>query len=123
MARMNRYARKRRHKRRLEKRYADMYCYGCSATCSVRKLRDRLMREAEEEIDSYWYKKHPPRNNGWEYWRSYYLSGPRQFAKKYTDKRIRQKYRRMIRKFDPEDVHVPRGSGYEKEFDYAYTIW
>ena len=110
------YARKRKHKRELEKKYATQY-----GNYSVNTLREKLRREAHE--DWWWLKKHPPRNDGWEYWRTYYLSGPRQFAKKYTDKRIRQKYRQQIKKADHEDVMAPRGADYEKEFDYFYTIW
>ena len=79
------------------------------------------MRDAEE--DTYWNRRHPPRNGGWEYWRIYYLTGPRQYAKKCTDRRIRQKYRQMIHHMDPEDVTALRGSDYEKEFDYNWEIW
>ena len=120
MAKTNRYTRKRKHKRILEKQYANQYHYGRSLPCDVRLLRDKLTREAEEEADSWW---HPPRNKGWEYWRIYYLTSRRQFAKKFSDKRIRQKYRQMIKKMDPEDVTAPRGSDYEKEFDYNWIIW
>lgn len=119
----NRYAKKRKHKRELEERYARQWYYGTSRPANVRLLREMLMREAEEEKDSYWYKKHPPRNKGWEYWKTYYLTGPRQYAKKYTDKHIRQKYRQMIHHFDPDEVPAPRGSDYEKEYDYHWTIW
>lgn len=119
MAKMNRYARKRRHKRNLERQYANQYHNGSS----VRVLRDKLMLEAEEHADSWWYKKHPPRNNGWNYWQICYFTGMRQYAKKYSDKRIRQKYRQMIKKLDPEDVTAPKGADYEKEFDYNWVIW
>lgn len=120
---LNRHARKRRHKRKMEKHYAEKYYYGGTSTGDVRKLRDKLMREAEEESDSIWSRKHPPRNRGWEYWKIYYLTGRRQYAKKYSDKHIRQKYRAMINHMDPEDVTAPRGADYEKEYDYTYTIW
>ena len=123
MARLNRYALKRRHKRKLEKHYADVYRYGSASPGDVRKLREELMREAEDDAYAWYYKRHPKRNHGWEYWKVYYLTGRRQFAKKYSDKRIRQRYRQKIRKMDPEDVTAPRGSDYEKEFDYNWTIW
>lgn len=116
----NRYARKRRHKRELEKKYAKKYAYG-SGQYDVQWLREKLRREAQE--DNWWIRKHPPKNNGWEYWRIYYLSGRRGYAKKYSDKRIRQKYRQMIRHLDLEDVTALRGSDYEKEYDYNWTIW
>lgn len=120
MARINRYAMKRKHKRELEKKYATQYRFG--SPCNVRILRDELMRKAEEE-DSWWLKKYPPRNNGWEYWKSWDLSGARGYAKKYSDKRIRQRYREMIKKMDPEEIIAPRGADYEKEYDYLWTIW
>ena len=120
---LNRYARKRRHKRKMQKHYAEKYYYGGTRPADVRTLRDKLMREAEEDDGSVWRKKHPPRNKGWEYWRVYYLTGPRQYAKKYTDKRIRQKYRQMLSRMDHEDIVALNGSDYEKEFDYSYTIW
>lgn len=120
MAIRNRYAQKKKHKREMEKKYATRYRFG--SPCNVNLLRDQLMREAEEE-DSWWLKKHPPRNNGWEYWKDWSLSGARQYAKKFSDKRIRQKYRTMIQKMDAEDVTAPRGADYEKEFDYFWTIW
>lgn len=116
----NRYARKRMHKREMEKQYAKKYAYG-SGMYNVRILRDRLEREANE--DTWWNRKHPAKNNGWEYWKTYYLSGMRGYAKKYSDKHIRQKYRQMIKHLDPEDVYAPRGADYEKEYDYAYTVW
>ena len=120
---MNRYAKKRKHKRELEKKYARNYAYGRRGMYDVRYLRGKLMREAEEKEDSWWRRKHPARNHGWEYWRTYYYSGMRGYAKKYSDKRIRQKYRQMISKYDPEDVTAPQGADYEKEYDYAWTIW
>lgn len=118
----NRYSRKRRHKRELEKKYAKSYMYG-SGQYNVRWLRGELIRQAEEDADTWWRKKHPPRNRGWEYWRTYTLSGRRGYAKKYSDKVIRQRYRQMIRNHDLEDVVALRGAQYEKEFDYSWTVW
>ena len=116
----NRRARKLRHKREMEKKFAKGYWFG-SGRYDVRWLRNKLERDAQE--DWWWIRKHPPRNNGWEYWKVSYLTGPRQYAKKYSDKHIRQKYRLMIHHSDPEDVVALRGADYEKEFDYANTIW
>lgn len=121
MMKTNRYARKRKHKRELEKKFAKGYSYG-SGQYDVGWLKRKLIDEAEN-ADDWWSRKHPPRNRGWEYWKTYYLSGRRQMAKKYTDKCIRQKYRQMIHHYDPEDVTAPRGADYEKEYDYFWTIW
>ena len=116
----NRRERKIRHKREMKKKFAKGYGYG-SGQYDVRWLRDKLEREAQE--DTWWRSRHPPRNSGWEYWKTYYLSGRRGYAKKYSDKRIRQKYRQIIKKYDYEDVFVPNGSDYEKEYDYDWTVW
>lgn len=114
------YAQKRKHKRIMQEKYTKQRWSG---RYSVKELRDKLEREAEEDADSYWSRKHPPRNNGWEYWRLLYLTGRRQHAKKYSDKRIRQKYRQMIHHADLEDAIAPKRADYQKEYDYAWTIW
>ena len=99
-----------------------MLKYSFGRDHNLKEFKDRQLREAEEHSD-WWSEKHPPKNGGWEYWGEYFLSGMRQYAKKYSDKRIRQKYRQMIKKMDPEDVTAPRGADYEKEYDYWWTIW
>ena len=116
-----RYTNKRIHKRKMEKKFANQWHYGRARPGDVKLLREQLMREAEE--DEWWRMIHPPRNGGWEYWKTYSLTGRRQYAKKYSDRRIRQKYRQLIHNLDPEDVTAPRGADYEKEYDYNWTIW
>ena len=116
----NRYGNKMHHKRVMEKKFATNYRFG--SPCNVHLLRDKLEREAEDE-DNWWIIKHPPRNHGWEYWQMWDMTGMRQYAKKFSDKRIRQKYRIMLIKDDPEDIVAPRGADYEKEYDYTWTIW
>lgn len=118
MGKTNRYARKKKHKKKLEKQYATKY-----GEYNTKTLRDRLQREAEEDTDSLWSRKHPPRNGGWEYWKIWYISGRRGFAKKYSDRKIRQKYRKMISKYDPDDIPVYKGADHEKEYNYNWTIW
>lgn len=120
MTRLNRHAMKRHHIREQEKRFAKSYSYG-SGQYDVNWLRRKLEADAQE--DHWWNRKHPKRNGGWEYWHMFDLTGRRQFAKKYSDKRIRQKYRQLIKKRDPEDVPSLHGADYEKEFDYNWTVW
>lgn len=119
MASLNRHAQKRRHKLEMQKRYMRKN----SRLRNLKLLEDEKRRYVEENEEEWWLRKHPPRNGGWEYWSDWSISGRRQFAKKFSDKRIRQKYRQMIRNIDPEDVTALRGADYEKEFDYAWTIW
>ena len=97
------------------------YSYGVDH--NLKEFKDRIIRENEENKNTLWGRKHPSRNDGWEYWQEWYMTGSRQYAKKYSDKRIRQKYRQLIRNTDPEDITAPRGADYEKEYDYVWTIW
>ena len=119
MAKRNRYAQKRQHKREMKKRY--MRKYACGVYHNLKLFEDKLREEGSQ--DTLWNRKHPPRNGGYEYWDEFFYSGKRQYAKKYSDKRIRQKYRQLIKKLDHEDVTAPRGADYEKEYDYWWTIW
>ena len=113
-----RYQRKRYHKRKMRERYRDIFG---GRGRSLRVFEDEQRRAAEE--DSLWNRKHPPRNGGVEYWHIYYLSGPRQYAKKATNSVIRRKFRDMIRNADYDEVEAPRGSDYEKYYDYLWTVW
>lgn len=117
----NRYAMKRRHKLELQKSYMLGYSHGRNQ--SLKLFADELREIEDRYADTLWGRKHPARNGGYEYWKKTYLTGSRQVAKKYSDKRIRQKYRRLIHHMDPEDVTLPQGADYEKEFDYIWTVW
>ena len=119
MRRKDRYLAKRMHKLKLQKKYMKRYDWG--RTQNLKLFQDHLIEEASK--DSWWLRKHPPRNHGWEYWKTCYYSGRRKVAKEGTNRRIRQKYRQMISNMDPEDVTAPSGSDYEKEYDYFWTIW
>ena len=85
-------------------------------------IRERVRREAEED-DSYWSRKHPPRNNGFEYWKTYSRSGAKRFAKRHTNRVIRRMYRDKFANKDPEDVVAETNSDYQKEFDYWWCIY
>jgi hypothetical protein len=115
----NRYANKRKHKRLQKKQYArrdGIYS-------------DNLNMMEQECLDEYerypWRGKNRP-NNGYEYWQTMYLSGPRQYAKWCTNRAIRAYYRDQIRKLDEEmldDLQGLQGADYEKMFDYLWTVW
>lgn len=94
------------------------------------RVYNPVLDEAEEResfmeaMESFWGRRHQDlRNGGYQYWNEFYLSGPRGFAKRSTNRRIRQQYREMIANNDPEDIMAHQGSEYQKEFDYAWTIW
>ena len=120
--RLNRYANKRRHKRKLKQRHA-MVCDGC------RTNLDLVRQRYQEDDDFWWWAVHHPRNGGYEYWNQFARSGARRFAKDATNGVIRSRYRDVLRGIDPynedeiEDIQALRGSDYEKMFDFWWTLW
>ena len=118
--RTNRYANKRKHKRKLKQRHA-MMCDG------ARTNLDLVRQRYQDERDTFpWWEKHHPRNGGYEYWSQFYLSGPRQYAKECTNSVIRSRYRDILRSIDDDnmdDIQAFQGSDYEKMFDFWWTIW
>jgi len=66
------------------------------------------------------------------YWKDYYLSGVRRFAKRETNRKIRRNYRLsvymdydyMSDDFCGKDYdNLTQPSKYRKVFDYMWTIW
>ena len=115
--RLNRHARMRQHKRELKKKHAaNSWCQ-----FDTRIDEERAHRNYEEDKDSKWVDK---RNEGYDYWNHCYLSGRRRFAKDCTNRKIRNIYRNLIASGEfLDDVIAPKGSDYEKFFDYLWTIW
>lgn len=118
--RINRYAAKRKHKRKLKQRHAMLYD-GNSTNI------DLVRQRCQDDSDSWlWWAKHHPRNGGYEYWNQFYLSGPRRYAKDCTNSVIRARYRDMLRVIDEEDmedIQALTGSDYEKMFDFWWTLF
>ena len=113
---INRHAVKSKHKREMKKRYG----HGLYTTYRTNtKLHEAECRDK--------YGDRPnARNGGYEYWKVYYLSGPRKFAKNSTNRVIRCAYRDMLRTLNNEaldDVQALTGADYEKMYDYDWTIW
>lgn len=112
----NRYAMMRKHKRKLKKKYGYGLYEGYKT--NIRLHEDKCRRENGNSPNA--------RNGGYEYWQSYYLTGPRQYAKKCTNRLIRARYRDLLRTIEEEaldDIQALCGSDYEKMFDYDWTIW
>lgn len=108
--RLNHYARKRQHKREMQKHHA------------------RQNGRFDPRLDAeYWCgeisKYNDSRNYGYHYWDRCYLSGPRQYAKYCTNRRIRNHYRMLVANDRLSEIIALRGSDYEKEFDYMWTVW
>ena len=117
--RVNRYANKRKHKRRMKQRHAMLY--------GNRTNLDLVRQQCQNDSDSWrWWTKRHSRNGGYEYWRQFYLSGPRRYAKECTNSVIRSRYRDMLRSMtdeDVEDIQALTGSDYEKIFDFWWTLF
>ena len=120
--RANRYANKRKHKRRLKQRHA-MLCDGC------RTNLDLVRQRYQNFDDTYWWLIHHPRNNGYEYWKQFGRSGTRRFAKNATNGVIRARYRDLLNNIDMDDedvlddIQAMTGSDYEKMFDFWWTLF
>lgn len=120
---LNRYARLRRHKLYLKRRHAKAY-----GRWDIRE-DERKEHEFDDKIrrDTRHCGWHDSRNRGYTYWKNFYLSGCRKYAKQSTNGRIRAKYRQLASKNVKDeylaDVVAPRGSDYEKEYDYLWTIY
>jgi len=101
-----RYRRKEYHKRIMIKRFEKAW----GSRLTFTQILDK-------------YSHEPWMHREIKYWQTCYLSGPRQYAKYGTDRRIRQKYRINVRKREYEEITAPRHSDYRKEYDYDNTVW
>lgn len=58
-----------------------------------------------------------------KYWKDFYLSGSRQYAKEETNAKIRSFFRNKLNGHDFEDLNAMSGSDYQKEYDFEWTLW
>ena len=114
--RLNRHAMVRKHKRKMKQRYGrGLYT----------NYRTNLRLHEDECCEKYADRQNI-RNGGYEYWKTYYLTGPRRYAKSCTNRAIRSRYRDMLRTIAEDmldEVQALCGSDYEKMYDYDWTIW
>lgn len=114
--RMNRYAQMRRHKRKLKQKYGHGLYTGYRTNLKL--------HEDECRANCGNWPNDRTRNGGYEYWQSYYLTGPRTYARRCTNRAIRAMYRDLLKTLaDLEDVQALSGSDYEKAFDYDWAVW
>lgn len=114
--RLNRHAEELRHKRKLKQKYGHGLYQGYRTNTHLH----------EDECRERYGDMRNARNGGYQYWQSYYLTGPRQYAKFCTNRAIRAMYRDLLRSIceeDLDDIQAFQGSDYEKAFDYDWTIW
>lgn len=114
----NRYARKRQHIDEQKKKHAiawQVYDAG---------IDERKEKRSYAEDVASGYKHCDPRNGGYQYWTEFYLSGPKSYAKECTNRKIRAKYRDLFNSGEDHD-HIMglKGSQYEKEFDFWWTVY
>ena len=108
--RLNRYARMQKHKREMKNRFASSWFYGCEAPISWEEFLVWL--ESRRKMGDYDYDI--------EYWKTYYLTGPRSYAKQQTARKARRSFNQKVAHVDWDDFFI---DDYEKSFDYAWTIW
>ena len=100
------YHRKREHKRKLKKSHLLAWFW----------RRPRCASWEDFACHAKW-----PRDV--EYWRRYYSSGERRFARFCSERTIRSKFRDMICRGDFEDLYAPSHADYRKEFDFWWTVF
>lgn len=111
-ARNNRYSRKMKHKRYTKERYAKKWYYGGYGTWN------RMLFEYTD-LDP--LRKNYPLT----YWREYYLTGNRKYARAATNARVRSRYKQNLRRYGVGDdaVSAMRRGQYRRSFDYDNTVW
>ena len=114
--RLNRHARKRRHRRLMEKRRSIDY-----RTFDVHAAKEKCRRWAEEN----YRHMRPERNGGWDYWDHCYLSGPRGLAKTLTNRKLRTMFRNLSMRDEEylEDAQSYCNGDYRRVSDYKWIIW
>ena len=115
MRKMNRHERLRRHKRKMKQRFG-LWFDGYVTNIKL----------VEDYNKSFCRFRETPPNDGFEYWKTFYMSGMRKFVKDCSEGVIRARYRDMLSSVDTdgmEDVHAPCGSEYRRMFDYDWNMW
>ena len=117
--RLNRYARKCKHKHVQKKRHAVKF-----GRYDPRFDEDEARGDYIEDVVNFprakWLEH---RNGGYAYWDEFYLSGSRRFAKQSTNRKIRSEFRDLLANEHHDNIPTLRGSDYEKWFDYLWTIY
>lgn len=125
---VSRYYRMREHKRKTKDRFLKNYHYGRMINMSY----DQYLATRDEDDLNYCYGCYNDKPRCECYWQYVYLSGPRTFAKDCTSSTIRNYWRTKLNTFDYDnyedaweesDFGIGQHSGYQKVFDYNWTVW
>ena len=114
--RLNRYARMMLHKRNMKKRYAKQWAYGSGSTdWNTLVIQFRNSHPGTDCLQP-------------NYWKDFYLSGSRQYAKGATNWKLRAKWhndssRILLNYNDESDCSRIFGGEYRKYYDYIGTVW
>lgn len=102
---MNRYANKMIHKRKQKNLYRRLWFGGFQA--------------------SSWedYAAHARDSDPLKYWKTYYLSGPKRYAKQQTNNIARARFREDVSSTEYEDMYAPQRAEYQRFFDFCWTVW
>lgn len=88
-------------------------------------MKDRYMNWPFGGLHTSWvdYVAHKRPWDDLEYWRYYDASGPRSFAAKCTNRRLRNSFRHDMASQNFIDMYAPQHAYYKKYFDYCWAIW
>lgn len=125
--RLNRHSRKRKHIDRQKQRFL---CNPFMGNATGMTYEQYLATRDEDDL-TYRYGCHSDKPWCEQYWRFAYVSGPRKHAKEMTNSVIRNHWRNKISEllaldeedWDDFDYEMEQHNGYQKHFDYAWTIW
>ena len=85
-----------------------------------KKIHKRILKKKHR----IWYADYHTDNTNAdkEYWKQFYLTGPRKVAKDCTNRKIRRTYNKY-NMLNTEDMARPTNAMYRKYFDYWWTIF
>lgn len=101
---LNRYANKMLHKRKMKQSYLKRgyFCHYGSWSSYIAWLG---------EFDSV------------EYWKTWYLTGAREYADYKSRKKIRQSFRQEVYKKDFDEIYAPQRGEYKKYSEYWWVVF
>ena len=121
--RLNHYSRKRKHIDKQKQKFLKNPFMNPAGTY------EQYLATADEHDRRVWGCRDIPYCE--QYWRFAYVTGPRQYAKDATNRVIRAYARMKLDEFlaldeeewDDFDFEVEQHNGYQKHYDYAWTVW
>lgn len=124
--RLNRHSRKRKHIDKQKQRFLYNPFMGNATGMTYEQY---LATRDEDDMNHIFCCRDIPYCE--QYWRHAYVTGRRQFAKDATNGIIRAYARMKLNEFldldeedwDDFDYEMEQHNGYQKYFDYAWTIW